>query len=102
MTEMKRPGRGLEHRRSKYHQPSTQRKIDMRKITHRKPVRYGYCVLPLFAWASAREFSSLTIAGRWLHRRYKVPRELANLVSELAGISQERNRCILEKLGAAA
>jgi hypothetical protein len=64
----------------------------MRKITHRKPVCYGYCDLPLFVWASSREFPPLTAGGRWLHRRHKVPRELANLVAELAGIGQERNR----------
>jgi hypothetical protein len=31
----------------------------------------------------------LTTGGRWLHRRYRLPRELANVVAELAGIGRE-------------
>ena len=61
----------------------------MRRISHRPPVRHGFFDLPLFAWASAHEFPPLTTGGRWLHRRYKVPRELANVVAELANIGRE-------------
>jgi hypothetical protein len=64
----------------------------MRKIAHRAPVRHGLFDLPLVAWSSAPEFPLLTTGGRWLHRHYKVPRELANLVAELAGIGRERTR----------
>jgi hypothetical protein len=92
MTEIKSPGTEWHPAGANIIDLPRKGNIDMRKIGHRKPVRYGFCDLPLFAWASAREFSSLTIRGRWLRRRYKVPRELANLVAELAGIGQEHER----------
>jgi hypothetical protein len=34
----------------------------------------------------------LTAGGRWLHRHRAVPRELADLIAELAGLGLERDR----------
>jgi hypothetical protein len=64
----------------------------MKRLHHPRPVRHGLLDLPLFAWASAIESPSLTTGGRWLCRRHRVPRELANIVAELAGIGGERLR----------
>jgi hypothetical protein len=35
---------------------------------------------------------SLTTGGRWLHRHRRVPRELANVIAELASIGPEHKR----------
>jgi hypothetical protein len=64
----------------------------MRKISHRPPVRHGLFDLPLFQWATARDAPRLTTGGRHVHRRHHVPRELANVVAELAGLGGERDR----------
>jgi hypothetical protein len=66
--------------------------MTLRRIHHRPPVRHGFLDLPLFTWASASEASPLTDGGRWLIRRYRVPRELANVVADLAGIGPEHKR----------
>jgi hypothetical protein len=63
----------------------------MRKIPYRRPVRHDVFELPLFHW-SAMCRPPLTAGGRWLHRHRAVPRELANLVAELANIGSERDR----------
>jgi ABC-type uncharacterized transport system substrate-binding protein len=42
-------------------------------------------------WAAMRR-PLLTTGGRWLHRHRAVPRELADLVAELAGLGLERDR----------
>ena len=64
----------------------------MKRLPHRHRVCHAVFELPLFAWASARCLPPLTNGGRWVHRRHRVARELANVVAELAGIGQERNR----------
>jgi hypothetical protein len=63
----------------------------MRKIPYRRPVRHGVFELPLFHWSAMRR-APLTTGGRWLHRHRAVPRELADLVAELAGIGGEQDR----------
>ena len=78
MTEMKRPGRGLDHHgrgNVKTHDPLGD---DMRRIPHRPPVRHGLLHLPLFQRAATREVPPFTTAGRYLYRRHHIPRELAN------------------------
>jgi hypothetical protein len=64
----------------------------MKSLHHRPPVRHGLLDLPLFAWASAGRHPPLTTGGQWLHRHYRVPRELANVVAELAGIGRGWSR----------
>jgi hypothetical protein len=64
----------------------------MRKIPHRPPVRHGLFDLPLFQWSATRGVPRLTTGGRHVHRRHHVPRDLANLVADLAGIGWERDR----------
>jgi hypothetical protein len=64
----------------------------MRRIPHRRPVRHGLFDLPLFQWSATRQVSPLTTGGRYLHRRHHVPRELADIIAELAGIGRERDR----------
>jgi hypothetical protein len=46
----------------------------------------------VISWASTRKRSPLTTGGQHLHRHYRVPRELANLIAELAGIGPEHQR----------
>jgi hypothetical protein len=64
----------------------------VRRIPHRAPARYDLLDLPLFTWAATRDLPPLTPGGRWLSRRYRLPRELANLVAELASIGLEQRR----------
>jgi hypothetical protein len=63
----------------------------MRKIPYRRPVRHEVFELPLFHWSATRR-PPLTIGGRWLHWHRAVPRELADLVAELADLGLERDR----------
>jgi hypothetical protein len=63
----------------------------MRRISHRRPVRHELFDLPLFHWSAMRR-PSLTTGGRWLHRHRRVPRELANVIAELASIGPEHKR----------
>ena len=63
----------------------------MRRIPYRRAVRHDVFELPLFHWSELRR-TPLTTGGRWLHRHRAVPRELADLVAELAGIGLERDR----------
>jgi hypothetical protein len=63
----------------------------MRRIPYRRPVRHEVFDLPLFRWSSMHR-PPLTAGGRWLHRHRAVPRELANLVADLAGLGLERDR----------
>jgi hypothetical protein len=63
----------------------------MRRIPYRRGVRHEVFELPLFHWSAMRG-PPLTTGGRWLHRHRAVPRELADLVAELAGIGSERDR----------
>jgi hypothetical protein len=62
----------------------------MRRISRRPQNHHRLSVLPLFQWADAQSIRQLTTGGRYVHRRHHVPRELANLVAELAGIGRER------------
>jgi hypothetical protein len=64
----------------------------MRRISHPSPVHHGLFDLPLFGWSAARDMPGLTTGGQHVHHRHHVPRELANLVAELAGIGGERDR----------
>jgi hypothetical protein len=91
MTEMKRPGAGPDRGRGNRHSPSAKGRMTMRKIPYRRPVRHHVFDLPLFRW-SAMRCPPLTTGGRWLHRHRAVPRELADLVAELAGIGGEQHR----------
>jgi hypothetical protein len=64
----------------------------MRTHTTKRPLGcHGLLELPLFAWAN-RGLPPLTTGGAWLHRRYRLPRELAEVIAELAGIGPERRR----------
>jgi hypothetical protein len=64
----------------------------MRRIAHPGRNRHEVFNLPLFRWSAARDVPLLTPGGKHVHRRHSVPRELANLVAELAGIGSERDR----------
>ena len=44
---------------------------------------------PAFLLGCNSEAPPFTIGGRWLYRRHRVPRDLANTVAELAGIGRE-------------
>jgi hypothetical protein len=57
----------------------------------RPPGCHGLLELPLFAWAD-RRLAPLTTGAAWLHRHYRLPRELAEVVAELAGIGPEHRR----------
>ena len=63
----------------------------MRKIPYHGPVRHDVFELPLFHWSAMRR-PPLTTGGRWLYGHRAVPRELADLVAELAGLALERDR----------
>jgi hypothetical protein len=63
----------------------------MRRIPYRRHARHELFELPLFHWSAMRR-PPLTTGGRWLHRHRAVPRELADLVAELAGLGLERDR----------
>jgi hypothetical protein len=63
----------------------------MRRIPYRRHARHDVFELPLFHWSAMRR-PPLTTGGRHVHRHHHVPRELANLVADLAGIGRERDR----------
>jgi hypothetical protein len=60
----------------------------MRKIPYRRPVRHDVFELPLFHGLQCAGRRSTT-GGRWLHRHRAIPRELADLVAELACIGEQ-------------
>ena len=92
MTEMKRPGAVVQTATGAIVNPLHPKgRMTMRKIPYRRGVRHEVFDLPLFHW-SAMRCPPLTTGGRWLHRHRAVPRELADLVAELAGIGSERDR----------
>jgi hypothetical protein len=62
---------------------------DMRRISHRPPVRHGLFELPLFRWSATRP-APFTGGGRWVNRRTGLPPAVANVVAELAGIGGTR------------
>jgi hypothetical protein len=64
----------------------------MRRISHRRPVCHELFDLPLFRWSAVHCMPPLTTGGQHVHRRHHVPRELANLVAELAGLGRKRDR----------
>jgi len=43
-------------------------------------------------WSAVHCMPPLTTGGQHVHRRHHVPRELANLVAELAGLGRKRDR----------
>ena len=92
MTEMKRPGAVVQTATGAIVNPLQRKgRMTMRKIPYRRPVRHEVFELPLFHWSAMRR-APLTTGGRWLHRHRAVPRELADLVAELAGIGGEQDR----------
>ena len=64
----------------------------MRRISHPSSVHHELFGLPLFRWSAARDVPRLTTGGQDVLRRHRVPRELANLVADLAGIGGKRDR----------
>jgi hypothetical protein len=64
----------------------------MRRIAHQRRNRHELFELPLFRWSAVHCVPPLTTGGQHVHRRHHVPRELANLVAELAGLGRERDR----------
>jgi hypothetical protein len=63
----------------------------MRTVPHRSSVRHELFELPLLQWSASRDVA-LTPGGNWVHRRFQLPRGLANVVAELAGIGSEPTR----------